>query len=116
MGVDFIREQSGKPWHKRWDKGLDRLKVPGLFDIHFSCQQRTITVDIEPGMRVVAGEQLVVQCQSAVAVVSRGLNRIGVVDGLPSDIQVAITACGGVAVGTVERVSLFGNSAELSIR
>jgi hypothetical protein len=28
MGLDYIRAQTGKPWRKRWDGGLDRLKTP----------------------------------------------------------------------------------------
>ena len=116
MGNDFIREQSGQPWRKRWNKGVDRLKLPGLFDVQFSSQQRTVTADIDPGMRVQAGEQLVVQCLSGNATICRGHNRIGAIMGLPSDMQSAIANCGGVALGTVERVSLFGNSAELSVR
>lgn len=116
MGNDFIREQSGQPWRKRWDKGVDRLKMPSLFDVKFSSQQRTVTVDIDPGVQVLAGDQLVVQCQSGIATVCRGQGRIGAINGLPSDMQSSITGCGGVALGTVERVSLFGNSAELSVR
>lgn len=116
MGADFIREQSGQPWRKRWDKGVDRLKLPGLFDVQFSSQQRTITADIDPGIKVQAGEQLVVQCHSGNATICRGQSRVGAINGLPSDMCSAIADCGGVALGTVERVSLFGNSAELSVR
>jgi hypothetical protein len=116
MGVDFIREQSGQPWRKRWDKGVDRLTQPSLLDVQFSSQQRTITADIEPGFKVQAGEQLVVQCHAGNATICRGQSRIGAIKGLPSDMQLAIANCGGVALGTVERVSLFSNRAELTVR
>lgn len=116
MGNDFIREQSGQPWRKRWDKGVDRLKQPGLFDAQFSSQRRTVTAEIDPGIKLQAGEQLVVQCHSGNATICRGQTRIGSINGLPSDMQSAIANFGGVALGTVERVSLFGNSAELSVR
>jgi len=116
MGADFIREQSGKPWCKRWNKGVDRLKQPSLFDVRFGTQQRTITADIDPGMTVRAGDQLVVQCGSGNAVVCRGQSRIGAVNGLPSDMRTTIADGGGVALGLVERVSLFGNSAELRLQ
>ena len=33
MGLDYIRAQTGKPWRKRWDGGLDRLKAPTLLDL-----------------------------------------------------------------------------------
>ena len=116
MGADFIREQSGQPWRKRWNKGVDRLKQPGLFDVGFGSQQRTITADIDPGMSVRAGYELVVQCGSGNAMVCRGQSRIGAVNGLPSDMRSTITDCGGVALGIVERVSLFGNSVELRLQ
>jgi len=116
MGADFIREQSGQPWRKRWNKGVDRLKEPGLFDVQFGAQQRTITADIDPGLSVQPGDELVVQCGSGNAMVCRGRSRIGAVNGLPSDMHASITECGGVALGIVERVSRFGNSAELRLQ
>ncbi|WP_288938474.1 hypothetical protein [uncultured Sphingomonas sp.] len=116
MGVDFIREQSGKPWRKRWDKGLDRLKLPGLFDVRFSNQQRTVTADIIDGTSIKVGDQLVVQCNEASAIVCSGHQRVGDISGIPADMRAAISNCGGVALGTVERVGLFGTNAELSIR
>jgi hypothetical protein len=116
MGVDFIREQSGKPWRKRWDKGLDRLKLPGLFDVQFSSQQRTVTADIDCGSSFKIGDQVIIQCDSHSTIVCSGYQRIGEIAALPADMRAAITNCGGVALGTVERVGLFGNNAELSIR
>ena len=116
MGADYIREQSGQPWRKRWDKGVDRLKMPSLFDVQFSAQQRVITVELVPGIELQAGEQLVVQCESGGAIICRGHSRIGGTPTLPSSMQSAINNSGGVALGTVERVGLFGNTAELTIR
>lgn len=116
MGVDFIREQSGKPWRKRWDKGLDRLKLPGLFDVQFSNQQRTVIADIDCGFLLKVGDQVVVQSDGSSTTVCSGHQRVGGIFELPADMRIAIAKCGGVALGTVERVSLFGNNAELSIR
>lgn len=116
MGADFIREQSGQPWRKRWDKGVDRLKQPSLFDVQFASQQRTITADIDPGINVQAGDELVVQTGSGNATVCRGQNCIGAINGLPSDMRTSIADCGGVALGIVERVSLFGSSVELRLQ
>jgi hypothetical protein len=116
MGADFIREQSGQPWRKRWNKSVDRLKQPSLFDVQFGSQQRTITADIDPGMSVQAGEELVVQCGPGNAMVCRGQSRIGAVNGLPPDMRTSIAECGGVALGIVERVGLFGHSVELRLQ
>lgn len=116
MGVDFIREQSGKPWRKRWDRGLDRLKSPSLFDVRFSEQQRTVSADLDGCSSLKAGAQVVVQCSDGKIIVCNGQQQIGLIPNIPSDMQSAIAACGGVALGIVERVGLFGNNAELSLR
>jgi hypothetical protein len=42
MGLDYIRSQTGKPWRKRWDGGLDRLKAPSLLDLNMSEAARTV--------------------------------------------------------------------------
>lgn len=110
MGADFIRQQSGQPWRKRWDKGVNRLKQPSLFDVQFSFQLRIITADIDPGVNVQTGDELVVHCGSDTATICRGQNRVGAIKGLTSDVRASITDSGGVALGIVERVSLFGNS------
>ncbi len=116
MGVDFIREQSGKPWRKRWDKGLDRLKSPGLFDVQFTYQQRTVTADLDSKSTLKVGDQVVVQCDGQAVIVCSGHRQVGAIQGLTADVRAAINGCGGVALGTVERVGLFGNNAELSIQ
>jgi len=116
MGVDFICEQSGKPWRKRWDKGLDRFKSPGLFDVQFSNKQRIVTADLNGGSNLKAGDQVVVQCDGQAVIVCSGHRQVGAIHGSPADVRAAIKGCGGVALGTVERVGLFGNNAELSIR
>ena len=116
MGVDFIREQSGKPWRKRWNQNLDGLKLLGLFDVRFSNQQRVVTADLDSGSSLKVGDQVVVQCNGQAVIVCSGHRRIGAIQGVAADVRAAIEVCGGVALGTVERVGLFGNNAELSIR
>ena len=116
MGVDYIREQTGKPWRKRWDKGLDRLKSPGLFDVRFADCRRTITAEVDSAAALKVGDQVVLQAEGSAAIVCRGQDRIGAVAGIPADVGAALKDCGGIALGTVERVSLFGNNAELRIQ
>lgn len=116
MGVDFIREQSGKPWRKGWDKGLDRLKLPSLFDVQFSNEQRTITADLDCDFPLKIGDEVIVQFDGTSTIVCSGYQRIGRISGLPADVHATLISCGSIALGVVERVSLFGNSAELSIR
>ena len=33
MGLEYIRSASGRPYTKRWAKGLNRLKTPTLLDV-----------------------------------------------------------------------------------
>jgi hypothetical protein len=61
MGLDYIRAQTGKPWRKRWDGGLDRLKAPTLLDLTMSEAARTVTAELNAGSRVRAGDTLIVQ-------------------------------------------------------
>ena len=62
------------------------------------------------------GDQVVLQAEGSAAIVCRGQYRIGAVAGIPADVGAALKDCGGIALGTVERVSLFGNNAELRIQ
>jgi hypothetical protein len=116
MGVDFIRNESGKPWRKRWYKGRDLLKIPSLFDVEFSEQQRLINVDLDCDVDLRVGDQVIVQLNGSATIVSHAQLCVGRVAACPDEIRATIAECGGVALGTVERISLFGNNAELSIR
>lgn len=35
-GLNYIRVQTGRPWRKRWNGGLDRLKAPTLLELTMS--------------------------------------------------------------------------------
>jgi hypothetical protein len=61
MGLDYIRAQTGKPWRKRWNGGLDRLKAPTLLDLTMSETARTVTAQLDTGSRIKAGDTLIVQ-------------------------------------------------------
>lgn len=51
MGLDYLRAQTGKPWRKRWDGGLDRLKTPTLLDLTMSEASRVVTAKLDPRQR-----------------------------------------------------------------
>lgn len=116
MGVDFIREQSGKSWRRRWNGGLDRMKMPGLFDVQFNDGQRNVTAEIDPGADLCIGDQVVVQSDCGKMVICKQHRTVGSIPQLPPDQGKAIVDCGGVALGTIEHISMFGNSAEVSLR
>ncbi|MGK9233400.1 hypothetical protein KXS07_18400 [Inquilinus limosus] len=116
MGLDYIRAHTGKPWKKRWNGGLNRLKQPTLLDLTMSEAARTVTVELQPGVSVRAGDALIVECSAGRITVSNGLRSIGCIPNAPPDLVAAIVDGGGYAEGMLQRVGLFGDTAEASIR
>lgn len=115
MGLDYIRAQTGKPWRKRWNGGLDRLKAPTLLDLTVTEAARTVTAELNASARVKAGDKLIVQSASDGLTVSDGLRAIGRIN--PStELSTAIREGGGHAEGVLQRVGLFGDTAELSVK
>lgn len=116
MGLDFIHSQTGGRWKKRWDGGLDRLKLPRLLDMAINESPRTLTVSLLPNTDVKAGDHYLVECSDKSLTMSRGIHPIGRIDKPPEDVCVAIVECGGYAEGIVQRVGLFGDTAEVQIQ
>ena len=116
MGLDYIRAQTGKPWKKRWNGGLNRLKQPTLLDLTVSEAARTVTVELQPGASLRAGDTLIVESGPTGVTVSDGLRSIGRVSNPSADLSSALVTGGGYAEGPAQRISLFGDAAEVSIR
>jgi hypothetical protein len=116
MGLDYIRAQTGKPWRKRWNGGLDRLKAPTLLDLTVTEAARTVTAELNAGARVKAGDKLIVQSASDGLTVSDGLRAIGRITNPSTELSTAIREGGGYAEGVLQRVGLFGDTAELSVK
>ncbi|MER8402445.1 hypothetical protein [Mesorhizobium sp. M1348] len=85
MGLDYIRAQTGKPWKKRWNGGLNRLKLPTLLDLTMSEAARTVTVVLHPGASLRAGDTLIVESGPTGVTVSDGLRPIGRVSNPSAD-------------------------------
>ena len=116
MGLDYIRAKTGKPWRKRWDGGLDRLKAPTLLDLTMSEAARTVTAELNTGTRMKAGDTLIVQSALDGLTVSDGLRAIGKVSNPSLELTTAIRDSGGYAEGVLQRVGLFGDTAEISVK
>lgn len=116
MGLDYIRAKTGKPWRKRWDRGLDRLKVPSLLDLRMSEASRAMTVQLNSDACGKTGDRLIVQINADGLSVSDGLRAIGRIQNSPPEMIAAISDCGGYAEAVVQRVGLFGDTLEVSVK
>ena len=116
MGVDYIRKKAGKPWRRKWDGGLDRLKMPTLFDLQIGEPSRVITAELSPGVRPKIGESYIVECEGNGLSVSHGIQQVGRIANPPPAMFEAVTKCNGIAEGVVQRISLFGDAVELELK
>jgi hypothetical protein len=116
MGLDYIRAQTGKPWRKRWDRGLDRLTAPTLLDLTMSEALRVATAHLNSDACVKVGDTLIVQTSADGLTVSDGLRAIGRIENPAPEMTAAIRDCGGYAEGVLQRVGLFGDTAEVTVK
>ena len=116
MGLDYIRAQTGKPWRKRWDRGLDRLNAPTLLDLTMSEASRVVTAQLNSDACAKAGDTLIIQTTADGLTLSDGLRAIGRIENPAPEITAAIRDCGGYAEGVLQRVGLFGDTAEVSVK
>jgi hypothetical protein len=116
MGLEYIRSAAGKPYAKRWARGLNRLKTPTLLDVNLSAESRVVTATLAPGCTPKPGDAYLVQTNgSGDLVVLDGHRQIARITNPPASITEALGACRGMAPAVVERISSFGNTAELKL-
>jgi hypothetical protein len=117
MGMDYIRGQAGKPYVKRWAKGLNRLKMPTLLDANLSTESRVVTATLAPGCTPKTGDAYLVQTtRSGDLMVLDGHRQIASVANPPAGVTQALAAQHGLAPATVERIGGFGTTAELKLK
>lgn len=116
MGLDYIRNQTGKPWRRRWDGGLDRMKTPTLFDLTISEGLRILTAELLPDSHVKVGDSYIVEPVGEDLIISRGWCPVGRITKPPAESLALIADYGGYAEGVIERVGLFGDSMEVSLK
>jgi hypothetical protein len=115
MGLEYIRSAAGKPYKKRWAKGLDRLKSPSLLDVAVTEQTRVLTATLAPGCRATPGDRYLLQSgDKGEILVFDGHRQVASIANPPPSVTQAL-ASHGVAPATVERVSGLGETAELKL-
>jgi hypothetical protein len=116
MGIDFIRNASGRPYSKRWAKGLDRTKVPTLMDISLSEESRTLTAKLTSKGAARQGATVLVQSKGLDLVVLDGLRQVASIADAPPSVRAALEARQGMATAIVERVGILGTTAEIKLK
>lgn len=117
MGLEYIRSEAGKPYVKRWAKGLDRLKTPSLLDVQIGEASQTVTASLAPGCPAKTGDVFLIQSRGAGdLVVFDGHRQIARIDNPPAGLTETIKSCHGVMPATVERIGSFGDTAELKLK
>jgi hypothetical protein len=117
MGLDYIRSAAGKPYVKRWAKGLDRMKMPTLFDVQIGEVSQTLTASLVPGCAAKTGDAVLIQSRGdGDLVVFDGHREIARIDNPPAGLVETIKSCHGVMPATVKRIGSFGDMAELKVK
>jgi hypothetical protein len=117
MGLEYIRSAAGKPYKKRWAKGLNRLKSPSLLDVSLSEEARVVTATLAPGCRPKPGDRYLVQLgENGKALVFDGHRQVASVANPPPSLTQALDARHCVVPAIVERVGGFGDTADLKLK
>jgi hypothetical protein len=117
MGIEYIRSAAGKPYKKRWAKGLDRLKSPSLLDGTLIEGARLFTARLVPGCLPKLGDRYLVQSgENGEVLVFDGHRLVASVVNAPPSLRQALETHYGVAPATVERVGGLGDTAELKLK
>lgn len=116
MGIDFIRNASGKPYTKRWAKGLDRTQSPTLMDVSLSEEGRTLTANLTGAGAAREGATVLVQSKGSDLAVMDGLRQVGSIANVPASVRAAVEARQGMAPAVVERVGVLGATAEIKLK
>jgi hypothetical protein len=116
MGIDFIRNGSGKSYTKRWAKGLDRTKAPTLMDVSLSEESRTLTAKLTEKGATRQGAAVLIQSKGHELVVLDGLRQVASIANAPANVRAALEARQGMAPAVVERVGVLGATAEIKLK
>jgi hypothetical protein len=117
VGLDYIRSKTGKPWKKRWNGGLDKLKAPTLFELNISETERVVTAKLAPNTVVCTGDTFIVEIsENGSLTIGDGLRAVGTIQNPSPALVSSVQDCGGYAEGTIDRVGTFGDTADVKIK
>ena len=116
MGIEFIRNASGKPYSKRWARGIDRTKTPTLMDVSISEESRTLTAKLTAKGAACQGATVLVQSKGSELVVLDGLRQVASIANCHPTCGPRLTREQGMAPAVVERVGILGATAEIKLK
>jgi hypothetical protein len=116
MGVDFIRRQSGRPYRKRWAKGIDRMKEPSFLDVGFGVESQFVTLFRCGAGALNSGQELLVQKeQDGSCTAYDGLEAVARIEAPPSALLHLIRDNCGLAPVTIDDVGALGQTIEVRL-
>lgn len=116
MGIEFIRNASGKPYTKRWARGIDRIRAPTLMDVSMSEEYRTLTAKLTSKGAACQGATVLIQSKGPDLFVFDGLRQVASITNAPPSVRAAVDARQGMAPAVVERVGILGATVEIKLK
>jgi hypothetical protein len=116
MGIEFIRSKAKRPWTKSWKAGFEHMKTPSLFDLDYVSAPRVLMMVVQPGCSYEPGTEVMLEQQKDHMVAIHGVHVAGRVLNVPTEIEEALLRSSGLALAVVERMSEFGDTAELRVK
>ena len=115
MGLDFITAKA-KGFRKLWDGGRTALGTPDLLSPDEQWAEQHVLFDVQGGVTLTEGEQLVVQVSGATLVALRGHDVVATAGNPPESVMTAIRRAKGYIAARVARFSAVSRTADLAFR
>jgi hypothetical protein len=113
VGLDFITAKA-KGFRKLWDGGRTALATPDLLSPEEQWEEQHVLFDVQDGVTLTEGEQLVVQISGATLVALRGHDVLATAANPPESITTAIRRAKGYVLARVARFSAVSRTADLA--
>lgn len=115
MGLDFLR-RTAKNSVKAWNRNKAELSTASLFTQQPQCRTRSLLAELDDGVSVDGGEQLVLIVKNDDMLLVRGHERIGKVPHPPTDAFDAVRNSGQCALVEVCEFNKLSGTADVALQ